>query len=79
MEYECSNEDGEDWVSIESFDEETAAEVFAEQQDRHYTNYEYANSGGTVLVRTPGSSGVTRFNISSECAPVYYASKLPDQ
>ena len=79
MEYECSNEDGEDWVAIESFDEETAAKEFAELKDRGSADYEYANFGGTVLVRPVGSSVVTHFSISSECTPVYYASKLPDR
>lgn len=66
-----------DWHTVLAQDEEDAATSFAETHDDRTGEYEFATSGGRVLVREAGTDKISRYIITAESRPIYYAHLAP--
>ncbi len=76
--WECRMEsmDEDDWRKVHAYDDESAAERFAERYDQESGDYNIIANGGDgyfVLVRKLGGDEVNRFAISAENVPHYSA------
>ena len=67
---------GDEWREIRAIDAETAAEKWAEREDSESAEYSIVGGRETPVVNVRGPDGsVTRWIISGEAVPKYYASE----